>query len=322
MIGVAVAFLTTLIFCPVAERIAWRIGAIDVPRDWRRMHTKSIPRCGGLALFAGVAMGTLFLQREPTVLATALAGGVILLAVGVVDDAYSLPAWLKLTAQVWAALMTVLRLGIGNGIFTLGAVLWVIAMTNAHNFIDGLDGLFGGTAATEGLALAGLYAVAGDGALSVPCLVLAAVCGAFLTRNLPPAKLFAGDCGSGSIGFLLGVLSLPAFENGSWWLGTLAPLLIFAYPLTDLVTAVTRRILRGKSPFAADKAHLHHRICAIGVPKSLCVLVLCGLALSLGAVGVLLGDSAYAAVASAAAVIAVLLMTVIRRFLLHFFENS
>jgi UDP-GlcNAc:undecaprenyl-phosphate GlcNAc-1-phosphate transferase len=118
------------------------------------------------------------------------------------------------------------------------------------------------------------------------------------------------------------VLSLPAFENGGWRLGVLAPLLIFAYPLTDLFTAVIRRILRGKSPFAADKAHLHHRICAIGVSKSLCVWMLWGLTLSLGATGVLLGDAAYASAASIASLMAVLLMTVMRRFLLHFAENS
>ncbi len=322
MICVTAAFLITLLLCPVAERIAWRIGAVDVPGDWRRMHTHSIPRCGGLAIFSGIALGWLLISDRPSLLGVALSGGVLLLAVGVADDAFSFPAWLKLAVQIWAAVMTVWQLELGNLFLRIGAVLWVLVLTNAHNFIDGLDGLLGGVSVIESLTLAFLYMIMGKGEFFLPCVILAASSGAFLIRNLPPAKLFAGDCGSGSIGFLLGVLSLPAFDVGVWRFGMLAPLLLFAYPLTDLFTAVTRRILRGKSPFAADKAHLHHRICAVGIPKFLCTVFLWILTLSLGMIGILLGDAANAEFASLTAVVTVLLMAVIRRFLFHFAENS
>ena len=151
----------------------------------------------------------------------------------------------------------------------------------------------------------------------IPILLLALACLAFRFFNRYPARVFAGDCGSGTVGFLLGMLSLPLFSASLSPSSVLVPLLLFAYPLTDLVTAVVRRLLRGKSPFAADRAHLHHRITAAGLTQVQCGGVLLAISAGVGTVGVLVAagwllPSAFACLGAA------LLLISLRRFILDF----
>ena len=317
ILAMAVTFLLSALLIPAVKRFAWGIGAIDIPRDWRRMHRNIVPRDGGIAIYAAVLIGCLIFCRHTPLMMAALEGGLLLLAVGLADDVFRFPAWVKLLIQLFAAVLAVAFGTDLAGVSAVLAVFWVLALTNAHNFVDGLDGLLGGTASVEGIALSLLFLGSGQGSRALPPLLIAAACGGFLIYNRPPAKIFAGDCGSGSIGLMLGVLSLPAVFEARWALGALAPLFVFAYPLTDLVTAVLRRFLRGKSLFAADRAHLHHRICATGVSQPVCTAVLLALSVSLGSIGVLLADPGMSLPAIAAIGATVCIMVGIRRYLLN-----
>lgn len=311
-------FALCYVLVPPVTALAWRIGAVDVPRDWRRMHPKSIPRAGGLAIYLSFLIGCIAIGSPSSFLICTLGGGALLLAVGLADDIFCLGAWTKLLFQIATATAAVLGSGIVSGRKAFWAVLWVLTLTNAHNFIDGLDGLFAGCAAIECGALCLCFVALGNSADVIPPLLLGGSCLAFRHYNRFPAQIFAGDCGSGTVGFLLGMFSLPLFGNFSLRLSLLAPFFVFAYPLTDLFTAVLRRILRGKSPFAADRGHLHHRICAAGLTQPRCGDVLLLITAALGGVGVLISTDRFLLAAGIACLAAAILMMRIRRFIANF----
>jgi UDP-GlcNAc:undecaprenyl-phosphate GlcNAc-1-phosphate transferase len=311
------SFALCYVLVPPVIALAWRIGAVDVPCDWRRMHHNSIPRAGGLAIFAAFFVACCVLGVRSRLLACALGGGALMLLVGLADDIFCLDAYVKLFFQLAATVAAVLGSGIVHGFGAVLAVLWVVTLTNAHNFVDGLDGLFSGCAAIEGTALCVTFAVCGLFENAAPPLFLAFACLAFRAFNRYPAQVFAGDCGSGTVGFLLGMLSLPLFGQLQGTVGMLSPLLLFAYPLTDLFTAVLRRILRGKSPFHADRAHLHHRICDAGLTVPQCGGVLLLITAGLGIIGILISTASLLIPACLACLAAVLLLTKIRRFIVE-----
>lgn len=318
MIIVLVCFLSFLlcyVSVPLISALAWRIGAVDVPCDWRRMHHKSIPRAGGISIFLAFWVSCMVLGMASRFLTCALGGGALLLLVGLADDIFCLDAWVKFFFQVAATTAAVLGSGIAEGKVAVLAILWVVMLTNAHNFVDGLDGLFAGVSAVEGIALCLTLLVLGLTDLALPPLLLALACLAFRSFNRYPAEIFAGDCGSGTVGFLLGFLSLPLFGAVEMGLGELSPLLLFGYPLTDLLGAVIRRLLRGKSPFGADRAHLHHRICDAGLTHPQCGGVLILISAGLGILGILLSAERFSVAACLACVAMVFLLMRIRRFI-------
>ncbi len=310
LLSLAIGFAAVVVLMPFTVAFAWRSGAIDVPRDWRRMHKRSVPRNGGMAILLGFLLGSARLEQS-SFLGTLLACGGAVFLVGLVDDVYSLSPWIKLGVQSIAAFGVVLNISEFRLLDTVGAVIWILILTNAHNFIDGLDGLFGGVAITEACGLGVILWAYGSIQASQTALLLGAVCFAFRLFNRHPAKIFAGDCGSGSVGFLLGALSLPLFQGGAIELIT-ATGLLFAYPLTDLGCAVLRRVLRGKSPFHADRGHLHHRICDAGVTKQECVAILLGISFGLCGLAVLIGAFHLYDGASLACILLATLLIVIR----------
>ena len=311
------SFALCYVLVPPVIALSWRIGAVDVPADWRRMHHRSIPRAGGLAIFVSFFVACCVLGVKSHLLACALGGGTLLLLVGLADDIFCLNAYGKLFFQLAATIAAVLGSGIAHGFGAVLAVLWVVTLTNAHNFVDGLDGLFSGCAAIEGVALCLAFAACGLRENLAPPLFLALACLAFRFFNRHPAEVFAGDCGSGPVGFLLGMLSLPLFGQLQGTIGVLSPLLLFAYPLTDLFTAVLRRLMRGKSPFHADRAHLHHRICDAGLTPPQCCAVLLLITAGLSAVGVLISTSGLLLLACLSCLASAFLLRKIRRFIVE-----
>lgn len=296
-----IVFLLTCLGVPFAIRFGWWIGAIDVPRDGRRMHRRSVPRCGGVAMLLAILLAwgvfcewNAFLQR--TVL-----GALIVFLIGLLDDILSLSPWIKLWAQVIAATVGV---GFSWGSASVAAIFWVVMLVNAHNFIDGLDGLLAGCASVESGALAWMLYLVGQRDFAFAAVLMGMTCLGFRTFNRYPAKIFAGDCGSGMIGYLLGMLSLPLFYEMRWSAGWLSPLFLFAYPITDLCTAVIRRTLCGRSPFDADKEHLHHRLCATGLDQIFSGRILILLTTLLAFVGVWVCTEQYLFIASLTCVIA------------------
>lgn len=305
------------VLVPIVAAFSYRIGAVDVPQDYRRMHRESLPRGGGLAIFLPFLIGWAILGDFSLFAVSAVSGATLMLAVGLVDDVVCLGAWSKLFFQVAAALAAVLGGGVGTdwGEVWL-AVLWIVLLTNAHNFIDGMDGLFAGCAGTEGLLLGASFLLIGEYGLTQMAILLSLACFAFRPYNRHPARVFAGDCGSESVGFLLGALSLALFRTPILSVENLSPLFLFAYPLADLLTAVLRRLLRGRSPFSADRAHFHHRLYAAGLAVPECVSSLLTVSLSFGAIGVFLRIDALWGVAAVASALGVLVLWGIRRYVL------
>lgn len=280
-------FLLCFVLTPIVIRLGWTIGAVDVPLDGRRMHRRSIPRDGGLAIFASFLIGLALLNEWNIFLGYLAFGCGMMVLVGLADDIFGLGAWTKLLFQVAVSTVAILGSRLVSGIWTVAAVLWVVLLINAHNFIDGMDGLLGGCGAIECLMLGACFFIAGEGILGIVTLYLMASCIAFRIYNRYPAHVFAGDCGSEALGFVLGMLSLPLFGKGIHF-SSVAPLFIFAYPIIDLVSAVVRRILHGYSPFRADRAHLHHRIFAAGISHAECTDILMSLCAVFGVLGVLM----------------------------------
>lgn len=317
-LGALLSFALCFCLVPSVIALSWRIGAVDVPRDWRRMHHKSVPRAGGIAIFLAFAISCAVFGEASFLERCALSGGALLLLLGLADDIFCLDAWVKLFFQVAIASASVLGCGVIRPENAFVAIFWVIALTNAHNFIDGLDGLFAGCASIEGAALAAVFLLLGELRPALSPLLLAASCLAFRHYNRHPARLFAGDCGSGTVGFLLGMFSLPLLSDLTPRFALLTPLLLFAYPLTDLFTAVVRRMLRGKSPFAADRAHFHHRICAAGLTHPQCAGVLLLICLGLASLGVALATDGCFLLGSLLSLCVALLLIRIRQFILDF----
>ena len=280
-------FLLCYVLTPIVIRLAWHIGAVDVPLDGRRMHRRSIPRDGGIAIFLSFLMGLAVLNEWDAFLTSFAFGCVIMVLVGLADDIFGLGVWAKLLFQTATATAAVLGSGVANGVWSVAAVFWVVLLINAHNFIDGMDGLLCGCGAIECLMLGACFFIAGQGILGIVSLCLMATCLAFRIYNRYPAHVFAGDCGSEALGFALGMLSLPLFNQGIH-LSALAPLFIFAYPIIDLFSSVARRILHGYSPFRADRAHLHHRVFAAGISHAECANILTSLCAMSGVLGVLM----------------------------------
>ncbi len=306
------------VLTPPVIALSWHIGAVDVPCDWRRMHHVSVARGGGIAIFLSFFVGTVLLGSQTAWLAHTLAGGFLILLLGLIDDLFCLRAIWKLLFQAVVAFATLSGLTDGDVPRMLLGILWVLLLINAHNFVDGLDGLLSGCAGVEASLLSLLLICLGQRELGMSSLLLGLACWGFRRFNRFPAQIFAGDCGSESVGFLLAMLSFPLFAQLQSPLSMFSPILIFAYPLTDLGTAVIRRILRGKSPFLADRGHLHHRICAAGVPQVACVGVLLLLTLTLGIIGFLIAFEGLEALAMGVSLALVLLLMKIRRFIVDF----
>jgi UDP-GlcNAc:undecaprenyl-phosphate/decaprenyl-phosphate GlcNAc-1-phosphate transferase len=328
----------TFLFTGLVRRLAIRIGAVAYPRK-RDVHTEPIPRLGGLAMYLGVCGGMLLAHQLPALrrafdytfdpIAVLIGGGVIV-AVGMLDDRFELDSLTKLAGQTTSAGILVLfglqwfvfwvpwgaPDGLGSYLVldqTQGAlitVVLVVALVNAMNFVDGLDGLASGIgliSATAVLAFA-LNLVktnGGDVLMYAPALVAATLAGAclgFLPHNFQPAKIFMGDSGSMLIGLMLAAASTSAsgkIANGDpkQIVALLSPLLVVTavlfVPLLDLLMAVVRRTRKGMSPFHPDKMHLHHRLLEIGHSQRRAVLLiyLWAAVLAFGSVALTLFDT-------------------------------
>ena len=291
------AFGISAVLVPHTMRLAPVIGAVDVPRDGRRLHKRPLPRTGGIAIFLAFVIGTALVlpPREETV--RLFSGATLLLLLGVWDDVYRLSARVKLVVQMVAALITLggagetplLGYGEGAEVWRLAlAVLWLLTLINAHNMIDGLDGLCAGVGAIEAVVLALLLTRQGSDAWAGVSLVLVGAALGFWIYNRHPARIFMGDAGSQVVGMILGYLALRLDGPRMGALGALVPMLLFGLPLSDLVFAVLRRLLRGQSPFAADRGHWHHRLFDVGYSQTwTCrVLLLVGTLLGASALGV------------------------------------
>ncbi len=255
---------------PSSMLLAPYIGAVDLPGEQRRMHRRPIPRCGGMALFVALwsILGALGIGGSEVIallLATAL-----LFLMGLADDIFGLPAGFKLLGQLVASLPVVMTLT-DTAAGGLLALLWLCLMTNAHNMIDGLDGLCGSVVAIESGGAAVLLLARGDAVGALVAVGTLGCCLGYLPYNFHPARVFMGDEGALFLGFFVGWLSLRAYT--AYDALYLLPLLCLL-PLCDLVFVVLRRLSRGQNPLRADRGHLHHKLCDAGVGQRSAVFLL------------------------------------------------
>ena len=321
--GLTAAVVTFLLVGPVRV-LALRLGAVAWPRG-RDVHVTPTPRWGGLAMLGGVLAGVGMAYQLPALrlafdnnayeMLGVFGAAVLLAGVGALDDRYELDALTKFAGQTTAAGILVIfgvqwtvfyvpwgggGTGVSGSMLILGqeqgvllTVLVTVALVNAMNFVDGLDGLAAGigmiAAGATGLFAIGLVLrVGNDPSAYSPALIAAVLAGAclgFLPHNFNPARIFMGDSGSMLIGLLLAAATTSASgkmaiygANGTDVLALFAPLVVLAavvaVPLLDLLMAVVRRTRKGMSPFSPDKMHLHHRLLEIGHSQRRAVLLI------------------------------------------------
>lgn len=307
-LGLICAGLISLTVTPIVRVFAYKIGAVDVPKDNRRMHKKPMPLLGGLSIFLGFTIsGLLFCELTPSLVA-AWFGGLLIIAIGILDDKYALNAWIKLIGQIAAAAIAV---GLGGvqidhinlfgryihfGAFAIPiTILWIVGMTNAINLIDGLDGLACGVSAISSTSLLIVTLMHADLEVAMLTAILTGACIGFLPFNRNPAKIFMGDTGALFLGYMLSVLSIIGVFKTTAVVSFLIPVIIFGYPLFDTVFAFARRILQGRSPFSADRGHLHHRIIDMGFNVRQSVSILYCICSILGILAIMLSEQRTAA---------------------------
>lgn len=306
--ALGVSFLFALILTPVVRNLAVKMGAVDVPKDARRMHDHPIPRMGGLAIFLGFLLSTLLFVPMNGQLQGALLGAVIIVVLGIFDDIYSLGAKFKLVIQIIAALIAV---GAGNTIVALSnpnllsanpywelgwlsipvTVIWIVGMTNAVNLIDGLDGLACGVSSISSLTLLVIALLLGEPWVALLVAALAGGCLGFLPYNMNPAKIFMGDTGSTFLGYILAVISVQGLFKMYTLISFVVPFLLFGLPIFDTCFAFIRRIAHGQSPMHADRSHVHHRLIDMGFSQKQAVAVLYVITAILGLSAVVLTAS-------------------------------
>jgi UDP-GlcNAc:undecaprenyl-phosphate GlcNAc-1-phosphate transferase len=282
LIPLCLAFVVTIVSTPLVARAALALGVVDHPSERSVSRRTNMPLLGGLAVLAGVATGVcaaVWLTEElfyTQRLGGLLLGGLLVIALGVMDDQRGLGAWPKFMVQVVAASIaiasgfrvdhlvdpiTMTSLSFPPWIAWLGTMLWIVGITNAVNLIDGLDGLAAGVGAIIGGTLTVIAWQAGSPlGVCVGLALFGALLG-FLPFNFAPARIFLGDTGALFIGFVLSLLALEGTRRLAL-LTFVVPLLALAVPIMDTAISIFRRMRQGTPLFRADRQHMHHRLLA------------------------------------------------------------
>lgn len=305
LIAMLVAMTVSFLMTPVVRSFAYKVGAIDVPKDGRRMHKVPVPRLGGLAIFCGFMVSALLFVSMTPEMKSVLLGAVVIVVLGVIDDSMDLPAALKFVVQIFAALIPVLH-GVTIQVFSnpnifsddlyldLGrlsaplTILWIVAVTNSVNLIDGLDGLANGVSAISATTMLVIALLLGETDVSLALAALMGACVGFMPYNLNPAKMFMGDTGATFLGYILSVLSIQGLFKYYAVISFVVPFLILGLPIFDTSFAFFRRIAHGQSPMQADRGHIHHRLIDMGLNQKQAVATLYVISAILGLSAVVL----------------------------------
>lgn len=311
-IGFAAAMVIAFALTPLVKKFAFLVNAVDRPNH-RKVHTRIMPRLGGLAIFLSFA-GTYFIISpwlsldgyHLNLVHGLLAGGSIIVLIGALDDRFELSAKIKLLGQIIAACVVVFGFGIQVSFYNIPfgdammpiqdwigiplTIFWIVGVTNAINLIDGLDGLAAGVSgiATATILVLALFMSNGGTVILLSAILLGSIIG-FLFFNFHPAKIFMGDSGSLFLGFSLATLSIMGFKQATL-VSFIIPLFIIGVPLSDTFFAIVRRWVNNKPIFAPDKGHLHHCLQQLGFSHRKTVLVIYGIAFFFGTTAVVLSQ--------------------------------
>lgn len=320
-----ISFGLSLLLTPLLKYLAVRWGAMDIPNE-RKIHGRPTPRFGGISIF--IAFNLVFLVSQnfdffyfpPSFLTrinywSLFMASLIILIIGVVDDFRSLPPSHKLFFQIIGALIISLASyriegvtfpfgTLGLGIWSVPAtVLWVVAITNSLNLLDGLDGLAAGTAFIVSLSIFCIALINENIGSALLSIILAGATLGFLKYNFHPASIFLGNAGSYYLGFMLSILSLHGNSKDTTTVIILIPILLLGLPIMETILSMLRRLLKSLrlvgtngntnhngffsldrwSIFRADRDHIHHRLLQLGFNHSRAVIFLYAISLILGA---------------------------------------
>src|SRR6185312_8485861 len=277
-----------------------------VRRGWARArdsrhhtHTGPVPRLGGVGIFTGfclslgmLVVGYHIIGHNPVYITDILRKfgppAILIFLLGLADDIYDVPAWVKFAVQISAALIMFfegMRVNphvfgghqFGTAASLVFTVLWVVGITNAFNLIDGLDGLAAGSALFSTMAVFIVGVIAGDRTMAIITVGLTGAIFGFLRFNFIPATIFLGDSGSLFIGFMLSAISLGGSQKSPTLVAVAIPVVACGLPIIDTAIAVARRFLSGKPIFGADKEHIHHKLMKRGLTQRQAVIVLYGI---------------------------------------------
>ena len=310
-----VAFLVSVGVVALATPmvLAWskRLGLYDQPDGDRKVHAQPIPRTGGVAIAAGLLVpfiGLAFwgndfsaeLRQDEERLVAFIGGFAAILGLGLYDDVKGVGAWGKLSVQMlvglllWTSDLRVSTLTVFDEYIHLGlwslplTMLWVAGFVNAMNLIDGLDGLAAGVAFFASASLFGVALIDNSPFLALMGAVTAGSALGFLLFNFSPAMIFMGDSGSMILGYVFAVAGLWSASKRASAFALGLPLVALGLPLADTAVAFLRRAIAGKSPFQADRGHIHHRLLDLGLTQRQAVLIIYGVCVALTATAILL----------------------------------
>lgn len=270
---ISIPFLFVVAIIPMIKNIAYQINAVDKPRGGRHIHTKLTPKLGGLGIFIGFLLGYMIFGTHSSVMNSILIGSFIVILVGVIDDITELKPSTQFLGQLVASLVVVIYGGLlikdvsAFGIyikFDIFAypltVFFILGCINCINLIDGLDGLSGGISSIYYLTVGIIAIIQNKTGLDfiMAFIMLGSTLG-FLVYNFNPASIFAGDCGSNFMGFMISIIALMGFKNVTMT-SFIIPLIILAIPILDTLFAIIRRFLKKQPLFQGDKFHLHHQL--------------------------------------------------------------
>lgn len=282
------AFAISWLLSPLTKKLAYSIGALDKPKE-RGVNTRILPRLGGVAIYAAfVTTILIFLRRPDFNMWGIIIGATVIMLVGVIDDVMTLKPRVKLIGQILAAAVLPLC-GIQvswltnpfGGLIQLGnwgiplTIFWVVALCNAINFVDGLDGLAAGISSIASITL--LVVAIGQG--QVPTIVLTLILAGstlgFLPYNVNPAKMIMGDSGAMFLGYILAAVAVQGTLKSATALAVFIPLVALGLPIMDTTIVVIKRLSNHRPFYDADRNHLHHRLIDMGLSQKQAVAVLC-----------------------------------------------
>ena len=283
---VMTTFLFVAIVVPFIKKIAFHVEAVDIPNK-RKVHTKPMPRLGGLGIYCGFLLGYMLFGQHSETMNSILIGSFIIILTGVMDDIKPLKASTKFIGQAIAALVIVFY---GNIIlkdvsafgFYISfdvlsyplTIIFILGCINCMNLIDGLDGLASGISSIYFLTIGIIATINGSVGLDLVLtfVMLGSTLG-FLVHNFYPASIFMGDSGSMFLGFIIAVIALLGFKNVTMT-SLVIPLLILSIPILDTLFAIIRRLLKGESISTPDKFHIHHQFLNRNFSQQTTVLII------------------------------------------------
>ena len=304
LVAAAVSFAST----PMVKALACKVGAIDVPKDNRRMHKVPIPRMGGLAIFLAFLLSVLVFADIDRQMQGILLGSIMIVILGVLDDIMALKALPKLFVQIAAAGVAVwhgctIQFVSNPNVFSeatylnLGwlsipiTVLWIVGITNAVNLIDGLDGLACGVSTISAISMLVIALLVSESDVALVMAALVGACLGFMPYNKNPAKMFMGDTGSTFLGYILATISIQGLFKYYAIVSFAVPFLILGLPMFDTLFAIIRRLAHGQNPMAPDRGHIHHRLIDMGLNQKQAVAALYVISSILGLSAVMLTSS-------------------------------